>query len=222
MRRTSARPSPCRRTSRATARFRISASSNTCLPTTIPETIPSRSLTNAETPGSFTVSRSASSAAGRLPAPCPASSAPLNARITKPGFAVASLAMARWILPENLRIRSPHVIRIEQQRIRKFPLPRPLFPQLSHPRRQSVRGEHHFFTTPGHFLPSARLVEQCRVQANPLNHFPARMLLNPLDESSRRHHHLLLNHTPSTLFLALIQPTENLSTLRIKTRGHKA
>src|SRR6266436_3824463 len=229
MRRTSARPSPCRRTPRATARLRISASSNTCLPTTIPETIPSRSLTNADTPGSFPVSRTASSdqlaaslAASRISATCPASSAPLNARITKPGFAVASLAMARWVLPENLRIRSPHVIRIEQQRIRKFPLPRPLFPQLSHPRRQSVRGEHHFFTTRGHFLPSARLVEQCRGQANPLQHFPGRMLLNPLDESFRRHHHLLLNQTPAPLFLALIQPTENLSTLRIKTRGHKA
>src|SRR5258708_8874601 len=217
MRRTSARPSPCRRTPRATARFRISASSKTCLPTEMPETKPSRSLTNAETPGSFTVSRSASSdqlaaslAPRRISATCPASSAPLNARITKPGFAVASLAMARRILPENLRIRSPHVIRIKQQRIRKFALPPPLFPQLSHTRPQSVRVDHHFLTTRRHFLPSGRLVEQRRVQANPLNHFPGRMLLNPLRESFRRHHHLLLNQTPPTLSLPLIQPPQTL------------
>src|SRR5258708_620989 len=217
MRRTSARPSPCRRTPRATARFRISASSKTCLPTTIPETIPSRSLTNAETPGSFTVSRSASSdqlaaslAARRISATCHASSAPLNARITSPDSALASLALARWILQENLGTRSPHVIRIEQQRTRNFSPPRPLFPHLSPPRRQSVRGEHHFLTTRGHFLPSGRLVEQRRVQANPLNHFPGRMLLNPLRESFRRHHHLLLNQTPPTLSLPLIQPPQTL------------
>src|SRR5882724_5408370 len=190
---------------------------------------PPRALTNAATPGNNAVSRNASSdqlaaslASHRIAATSGASATASNSRITKPSRAVPSLPMARRILPENLRVRSPHIIRVQRQRVRKLPHPCSLFPHLRYSRRQPIRTMNQRFSTCGPFFPTWHIRNQFRIQRDPPNPISICVLPNPLHKLIRCNHHLVFNQAPTPLAFALVKPAEHLPPLRIKTRSHKS
>src|SRR5208282_2600945 len=204
----SARPSPCLRYSSHTARFSISASSAIILPKMNPVGIPPRSLISASASGSSMNSVSAcpdqfaaSRACSKISL-APAASSAWNFRTTNaPSFCFGSAPMAcRRPLPENLRVRSPHVVRVEFQRIGELLFSRPLFGNLSNLDRKVPFHPMHAIPKACTRFPAFQARDELRVQRYPGNPFGPRFRSRHLQETARIDHHFLLVPFQPALF----------------------
>src|SRR5208337_1964439 len=219
---TSARPSPCLRHSSRTAKFSTSASSATSLPKTKPVGLPARSLISATAPGSGMNSTSAwmdqfaDSRASRKSALAAAASSARNSRTTNaPSLCFCSPPMAcRRPLPENLRVRSPHVVRVQFQGVSKLPFPRALFGNLSDLVRQVPLYPFHAIPIVCARFPAFRTRDQIRVQRYPRNPFAPRFLGRHPQETGCLNHHLLFDPLQPPI-LPPVHRREHLPALRV-------
>src|SRR5271157_5057659 len=218
----SARPSPCLRHSSHTARSSISASSATILPKMNPVGIPPRSLISARASGSSMNSVSAcldqlaaSRAPSKISLAAAASSAWNSCTTNAPSFCFGSAPMARHRpLPENLRVRSPHVVRVEFQRIGELLFSRALLGDLSNLVRKVPFHPMHTIPKACTCFPAFQAHDQLRVQRDPGNPFAPRNLCRHPQETARINHHFLLNPLQPAIFPP-VDRREHLSALGV-------
>src|SRR5208337_2663175 len=198
---TSARPSPCLRHSSRTARFSTSASSATSLPRTNPVGFPRRSLISATAPGSGMKSNNAcldQPAASRASCKISLAAAASSARNSRTSNALSlrfcSAPMACcWPFPENLRVRSPHVVRVQFQRIGKLSFSRALFAHLPDLISQIPFDSLHAIPNRSARFPAFHARDQFRVQRYPRYPFAPRYLRRHPQETVGLNHHLLFD-----------------------------
>src|SRR5580704_5016876 len=139
--------------------------------------------------------------------------------LVMPRALLLSTPTLRPALPENLRIRPPHILGVQCERIRQAPLECPLSPDFANRRRKHFRTHFHGFASLRALSPSFLRSQLFRIHGNPAHGLVPGPLIHPLQELGRCRNHLRF-HWPQRRAFLPIQSSVHLIPMPLHERRH--